>query len=289
MSKFLFETFVKKPTASSIEDILKNSEPFMLTIENRDSLLAAITTLEVTEENKTTSAPLSKPLPIVEVAAPLLVASAVEVTLPTRADRINIQQKDSLFWCIYILHYGYNDYIQVGRNYGVRSLEVKKEVGEWLEKNQGKMKQTNYKVTKAAVQEIMSECITCQKDTSMMCLLALLSCFQMNLFLLDSTGRLLLKFVGCVDMADEHPTYLLQKDDRGKYSVMSEALTAEEKMRWTEDCFSLVHYEKPLQTISHYKLDELVVLAKKMGVYEEGKKYKKADLYLLVWNACSWK
>ena len=286
MSKFLFETFVKKPTASSIEDILRNSEPFMLTIENRDSLLVtAITPVEeLLEENKTTSALLSEPLPVVEVAAPLLVASAV-----TSADRINIQQKDSLFWCIYILHYGYNDYVQVGRNYGVRSLEVKKEVGEWLEKNQGKMKQTNYKVTKAAVQEIMSECITCQKDTSMMCLLALLSCFQMNLFLLDSTGRLLLKFIGCVDMTDENPTYLLQKDDRGKYSVMSEALTAEEKLRWTEDCFSLVHYEKPLQTISHYKLDELLVLARKMGVYEEGKKYKKADLYLLVWNACSWK
>jgi hypothetical protein len=90
-------------------------------------------------------------------------------------------------------------------------------------------------------------------------------------------------------MASEWPMYLLQKDDRGRYSIVGDHLSTEEQAHWTEKCYCLVHYEKPLQTISHYKIDDLTVLAKKMGVYEEGKKYKKADLYLLVWNACSWK
>jgi hypothetical protein len=296
MSKFLFELFVKKPTTSSIEEVLTNSMPFMLTTENKEGFLSesvhvlsdAVPVLSDTVPVLSNTAPvLPETVPVLSDAAPVL-PDAVLV-LSQKRNKIQIHQKDSLFWCVYILHYGYNDYLQVGRNYGVRYLEVKKEMGDWLHKNPAKIKQTNYKMTKATVQEIMSECLICNKDTSMTCLLGMLSYFNMNLFLLDSTGRLLLKFFGCVDMVDENPTYILQKEANGKYMILGDALTVEEKRHYTETCFSLVHYEKPLMTISHYKIDELTALAKRLGVYEDGKKYKKAELYALVWNACSWK
>jgi len=197
---------------------------------------------------------------------------------------ISPKQSDTLFWCLYSIHYGYNDYLQVGRNYGIRLLEVKKQIGEWVNKNQGKMKQTNYKITKASVQEIMSDCLTSPRDTTPLSLLAYLSHFNMNVFIMNDTEKLAIKFIGCVD--SENPTYLIKKDSYGKFKIRDEPMSNEDIASFEQTCFILDSYEKPLKSISNYKVDELEALAKKMGVYEEGKKYKKADLYGLVYEAC---
>jgi len=50
----------------------------------------------------------------------------------------------------------------------------------------------------------------------------------------------------------------------------------------------LESYLKPLKSISNYKVEELEILAKKMGIYEQGKKYKKTDLYQEISEACTW-
>ena len=197
---------------------------------------------------------------------------------------ISPRQSDTLFWCLYAIHYGYNDYLQVGRNYGIRLLEVKKEIGEWIQKNQNKMKQTNYKITKAAVQEIMSECLTSPRDTSPLSLLAYLSFFNMNIVIVNDTDTLAIKFIGDVD--SENPTYLVKRDTYGKYKIRENPVGVDELAAMETACFFLENHEKPLKTISHYKLDELEALAKKRGVYDMGKKYKKAELYAAVYEAC---
>jgi hypothetical protein len=204
--------------------------------------------------------------------------------VPPKDNWISPKQSDTLFWCIYSIHYGYNDYLQVGRNYGIRLLEVKKEIGEWIQKNQSRMKQTNYKITKASVQEIMSDCLTTPRDTSPLSLLAYLSKFNMNVFILNNTEKLALKFIGCVDM--ENPTYLAKRDSYGKYKIKDEPLTPAEMTNLENTCIVLDSYDKPLKSISNYKVDELQILARKLGVYEEDRKYKKADLYNVVYDAC---
>jgi hypothetical protein len=50
----------------------------------------------------------------------------------------------------------------------------------------------------------------------------------------------------------------------------------------------LESYLKPLKSISNYKVEELEELAKKMGIYENNKKYKKTDLYQEISEACTW-
>jgi hypothetical protein len=197
---------------------------------------------------------------------------------------ISPKQNDTLFWCLYSIHYGHNDYLQVGRNYGIRLLEVKKEIGEWIQKNPSKMKQTNYKITKASVQEIMSECLTSPRDTSPLSLLAYLSFFNMNAVIMNESEKLAIKFVGCVDA--ENPTYLLKRDSYGRYKIKEEPLTLDELTALDNTCFILDNYERPLKTISNYKTDQLEALAKKMGVFDAGKKYKKADIYAVVYEAC---
>jgi hypothetical protein len=205
-------------------------------------------------------------------------------TVESESTWISPRQSDTLFWCLYAIHYGYNDYLQVGRNYGIRLLEVKKEIGEWIQKNQSKMKQTNYKITKAAVQEIMSECLTSPRDTSPLSLLAYLAFFNLNVVMVNETETLGIRFIGDVD--SENPTYVVKRDTYGKYKIQEDPLGVDELVSMETTCFFLETYEKPLKTISHYKVDELEALAKKRGVFDAGKKYKKAELYAVVYEAC---
>jgi hypothetical protein len=48
----------------------------------------------------------------------------------------------------------------------------------------------------------------------------------------------------------------------------------------------LESYNKYIKAISNYKVEELEDMAKKFGVFDETKKYKKAELYELVGNSC---
>jgi len=46
-----------------------------------------------------------------------------EVSIETKKDEyIEPRQHDTLFWCLYIIHHGYDDYMQIDRNYGVKEI-----------------------------------------------------------------------------------------------------------------------------------------------------------------------
>jgi len=201
-------------------------------------------------------------------------------------DIISPKQTDTLFWCLFIIHFGYDEYLEVDRNYGVKELEIKKKIGDFITSNPHKMKNTNYKITKIAVQEILSELLTSQKDTSMNSLLAILVYYNINLIMVNSTKLLMLEFLSNKDVENQLPTYVIYKDTYGKYSLKTEPLTKEQLDDLKNKTICLDSYMKPLKAISNYKVDELETLAKKMGLFESGKKYKKTDLYQEITEAC---
>jgi hypothetical protein len=199
---------------------------------------------------------------------------------------VSPSQRDTLFWCLFIIHFGFGEYTEVNRNYGVKELEVKKHIGEFIAANPSKMKNTNVKITKAGVQEILSEFLTSQKDTSINCMMALLVYYNFNLIMVNSTELLMLEFKA--DKDAELPTYVVYKDAYGKYSTKIEPLTNEEIEEMKNKMICLESYMKPLKSIVNYKVEDLEILAKKMGIYEENKKYKKTDLYQEISEACAW-
>jgi len=204
-----------------------------------------------------------------------------------REELISPKQSDTIFWCLFIIHFGYGEYLEVDRNYGVKELEIKKQIGEFITTNPHKMKNTNIKITKSGVQEILSELLTSQKDTSMNCLMALLVYYNINLIMVNSSKLLMLEFIAEKDTEDI-PTYLIYKDAYNKYSVRTSRLSSDEIQEMKSKMICLESYLKPIKAASNYKVDELESLAKKMGLYEEGKKYKKMDLYNEIAEACVW-
>ena len=211
--------------------------------------------------------------------------SKLDVSINTE-NIISPTQKDTLFWCIFILHFGYNEYLQVSRNYGIKELEVKQKIIEYLNKNPGVLKQTNYKITKASVQEILSDFLTSQKDTSILCFIAMISYFKMNIIMVDSTNRFMLEFISNKD--DNLPTYVLHKDGYGKYKVNIEPIPVDNINNMKNTLICLENYMKPLKTVSNYKIDDLIELARKLGVYNENIKPKKNELYEQICEICKW-
>jgi hypothetical protein len=224
----------------------------------------------------------------VEIREPL-VKIPVEFTntITPKEELISPKQNDTLFWCLFIIHFGYGEYLEVDRNYGVKELEVKKQIGEFITKNPHAMKSTSTKMTKAAVQEILSELLTSQKETSMNSMMAILVYYKINLIMVNSTKLLMLEFVA--DKDNELPTYVLHKDAYGKYSVKTEPLTTDEIADMKNKMICLESYLKPLKTISSYHVEDLYKIAKQIGIYDENKKYKKTDLYQELSEALTWK
>jgi hypothetical protein len=197
------------------------------------------------------------------------------------------KQQDTLFWCIYIIGYGYGEYVNILHNYGVKELEIKKKIGMFVAIMGYKYNRPNYKITSSLRGEIHSELLTNQKDTSFPCLMMLCCYFKINVVLLHSNGKIMLEFTS--DNDEDVPYYVLQKDSYGKYKVNTDKKTWKDIQEMKSTYVCLDNYAKPMKAAGHYKMEDLEMLAYKLGVLDETKKYKKAELYGVVASAMVWK
>lgn len=205
------------------------------------------------------------------------------------------KQQDTLFWCLYIMKYGYNDYLQIDHNYGVKELDEKQQISKFMKENVMRIKNTNYKLTNVAIQEILSELLTSQKETSLLCLIVMIVYYNINVIIINETTKCILEFwcnkdrIPDINSSSEESdalTYVLYKTENGKYKLQYENIGYFQINDLKEKYLVLESYNKYIKAISNYKVEELEDMAKKFGVFDETKKYKKAELYELVGKCC---
>lgn len=192
---------------------------------------------------------------------------------------------DSLFWCLYIINYGYNDFQQITRNHRVKQLEVQSKVIDKINKDKSCMKNTNFKFTNVAIQELTSDLMTITKAINYNTALSLCVFYNINIYIIDNSKGIYIKLISNTDI--ELPTYTIFREKLNTYSVDMEALTTD-KLTALEKLICLESYLRPLKTISNYKIIELMELASKLKLLEDNKKYKKQELYELVYNKIRW-
>jgi hypothetical protein len=251
---------------------LEEMQQFMLTKNNCQAVLEKlIPIVESAIENKSIN--ILNNIPIIKTPIPEKKEESTSF-LP--------RQQDTLFWCIFIIVNGFNEYNEIQRNYGVVELEIKKKIADYLKDNSSNMKQTNYKITKIKIQEIMSELLTTQKMTSYECLLAMCVFYKINIAIIFSNDKIMTEFISSND--EETPFYILNKDSYGKYKVdtVKKSWKEIQEMKQTRVC--LDNYLKPMKSISNYTIPNLEELATKLGVFDVTNKYKKQDLYELINN-----
>lgn len=251
----------------SITDIMSMLNPYMLTINNK-----SISQKQSIESQVSISVDVPESQPIVEEPCD----NKISTLTPTQAD--------SLFWCIYIAIHKYDEYLMLHNKHNMLELEWKQKLSKQITDCPSKLKQSNHKVTKANIQEILSDFMTAPYKTNMLCVIAITVYYNIHIIIMNSTNNMRMEFTTETLLTDALPidTYVIYKNERNNYSICHEPASADELARIRNSTFLIENNEKPLKSIGSYKVDELIQYAKLFGVYNDHEKYKKNELHDIV-------
>ena len=281
MISFINSISYKNSAFKYTRDILK-LRSFMFTKENKETI---INNSEFEAKKVAFDDPIDEnenSLNIEDIDVPKNIDTTKEEEKEIAIDKrelISPKHQDTLFWCLFIINFGYKEYLQVDRNYGVKELEEKQKIYEFIKNNSAKVKQTNYKITNVAIQEMLSELMTPQKQTSMLSLIGLITYYNVNLLIVNEETKCMLEFWANTEMKPDTLTYILYKSSDGKYKLQFENIGEYKVNELRNKYMVLEHYSKYMKSVSSYKVEELEDMARKLNIFDETKKYKKNDLY----------
>ena len=243
------------------DEILCQLSPYMLTINNKECITHANTTVDLSCISITTN-------------------ETVEEIMTTEKDIISPNQRDSLFWCIYIAIHEYKEYNVIRNNHNTREIEWKQELSKKITATPTKIKTSNHKTTKANVSEILSDLMTNPYKTDILCLIAITVYYNINIIIMNDAKNLRFEFV--TNESDDTKTYLFYKNDKNYYSMQIDPLLEFELADIRNTSYLIENNEKPIKSIGSYKVDKLEQYVKQFGLYKSTEKYKKTDLYNLL-------
>jgi cell division protein FtsB len=202
----------------------------------------------------------------------------------------------SIFKSIFILHYGYPEYLMLGSRITNREIDEKHKMMEVLSKTPKKMKEGNHRLTHDNIQEIVSGLLVSSKEEIMQ-MVAYSAYYGKIIYLVFQHSYLVFAptkdatvtesaiangEVYVLNQTRKHPRY------GGSYYPDLD-LTLEKIQKIHETKVHLEHYAKPFRGISAYKMSDLEDIAYKIGVLEKDvvtAKYKKRELYDKIVEVC---
>jgi len=195
-------------------------------------------------------------------------------------------ERPTLFWCVFLAHYGYSEFLRVGKRFQNRELEEKQQIMETLSKNPKQMKDGNMKLTNDSIQEILSGLMVSTND-SFSALVAYSKYYNKTIYVVFSCSCLIFSNTKEPTEAKIEDTCVLYQTRKhpkygGSYRLEQD-LTLEKLKNIRETKIEMEHYAKPFRGISAYKLGDLETMAQKIGVLDAK---GKADLYAKIVEKC---
>tara|TARA_B100000900_G_C20585276_1_gene719290 strand:+ start:662 stop:1438 length:777 start_codon:yes stop_codon:yes gene_type:complete len=187
-------------------------------------------------------------------------------------------QKDSLFWCIYILFHGVVHYQTIQNKHKNTEMDEKQSILKFIIENATMIKEhakTNkLKLSQVRLKEIQSELLL-DKTTSFYVFYILAIYYKRNIII--KMDEVYMHFLAneC-----EKDTYLITRN-QGKYNIQMQCLKEEDKEHIMQSCIQIpFDKEKPLKGVSTYKVSELEKLAFTLKLDIENK--KKPEIYQMI-------
>ena len=197
--------------------------------------------------------------------------------------------QDSIFWSLYIAVYGHKEYIRLGmHNFGNTEIQEKEKITHDITEKGIKrvLSLTNHKLTQKGFVSMVSD-ITTNPKSSMESLIAYSIFYQRNIFVVDLQKKTYLAFL--VD--GQSPPIVLYKNQHyvAKFHKSNEYFVdADQSVMTVQEIettfFLLEGYERPLKSISNYKMNELEYIAMRFGIERACK--KKPELYESIIHYC---
>ena len=313
MSEYLNQILYNNTQFDSFEKI-KLLEPYMYNNNSRNQPDISNPNLKLTHSLPSLPSlpPLPPPLPeqiqpIIDSKSIISTSTAVvdsyisvataPLPVPKNRNIISPKSADSLFWCMYIAKYGYGDYLAIGTKYKNKEIEKKQEMIQMIKKNPLILKSTSRKITNVLIQEIMAE-LMIDKKTTMNSFFAMCILNQLHVYIVDTSTKTYLEFGAKTDLEfgkreeDDNEfssnTFILYRSVDGFYSIDLECATEQKTQEILKPFLELEHGQRPIKSISNYKMGDLESIAIQLGIWSDTKKYKKQDLYNEILVRCIW-
>ena len=195
------------------------------------------------------------------------------------------KQKDSLFWCFYIIKHGLFNYeMEINNKYFIIEKKEKFKYIEILRKHKELLKLHKIKPFTEIEDDLSNNDTISIKTFFALCIIE-------NINVLLVYKRKIYELLS-VNIDDEHPIHIIHRNDNCdcfEHSIELD-ITTEIINKYKESYYKMSSFDSKLKSISSYKLDELIELCKKFNInIEDNKKDKrkltKKDIYdLLVLN-----
>ena len=240
-----------------------------------------------------------EPLSIVAPPVPIVVPIVTQVTpiVPVTTEppvqvmplprRFSPKKPDTLFWSLFVAHYGVDTFLQIGSKYMNREIEEKTHTMEFLGKNRSLQK--SLKITAATGQEIMGDLMT-NKQTTLAMLPAFAMFYKKTLWVVSETSRTYHVFRANADEMPDEDVYVIYRTTgvRGVQQYSAETVVTPEIMeKIRTQYFQLDSIMKPLKGPGNFKMGDLEQMMQKMGIHqEEGVKQKKGEMYEIIQKHC---
>lgn len=194
-------------------------------------------------------------------------------------------QKDSLFWCLYICKYGFGEYTELRNNYGSKQLDIQQKATEFLKNNQTLLKNVNARITKAKVQEIMSELLVENRHISYEALYGLITYYKINIIMMHESENYFIEFL-YEPCSEETDIYIIKKV-QSKYVVKEDKIDLKDYEKLKEEKYCFPNYNTPIKSMTTYKMLDLELIANKLDI-EVDSKVKKNELYEKIRCSICW-
>ena len=191
------------------------------------------------------------------------------------------RQKDSLFWCFYILKYGFSNYeMEINNQYFVVEKNQKIKYIELLRKNKDLLKLHKIKPLTQLEDDLANKDKISPKTFFALCVLE-----NINVLLVDKRKVYEL-------LINDSPMNIVHRNNETYYHSIELDVTEEMCNKYRETYYKLTNFDTTLKGIGSYKLQELTELCEKLNINIEDHKHKtlkqkmtKKDIYeLLVMN-----
>ena len=228
---------------------------------------------------KLVAKPVTKP--VTKFVAKLV---AKPVTKPHLLETIyKPTQKDSLFWCFYILKHGYSNYeMEISGQYFVIEKREKFKYIELLRKNKELLKIHQIKPFTELEDDLANKDKISVKTFFALCILE-----SINVLLVDK--RKIFELT-CIDIDKTHPVNVIHRNSKNYEHHIELNINDDMLIKYRNTYYKVATLDTLIKSIGSYKLDELIELCKKLDIdistIKEGKKkMTKKDVYeLLVLN-----
>jgi hypothetical protein len=186
-------------------------------------------------------------------------------------------KKDSLFWCFYILKYGFSKYeMEVGNQYF--SIE-KQEKFKYIDELRKPSNKDLLKIHKIKPLSLLEDDLANQERISIKTFFALCILENMNIILIDK------RKVYEVLTTDDPKINIIHRNSVTYDHHIELEVPADKIKMYKETYYKMSNFDSSLKAMTSYKVDELLELCKKLEIntdIKEKKKVTKKDIYELL-------